>query len=92
MQVGIQHQVLRQRQYAQLDASSETTGVRYMPGVANPAAVQFRQAVHEIVLRAFNPVVHAQVDNLHVLGDRVALHELFRIAMSGTEEQKVDAI
>lgn len=60
--------------------------------VADTASVQFGQAVNEIVFRAFDAVVHTEIDDLHVFGYGMALHELFRIAVSGTEEKEVDLV
>ena len=60
--------------------------------VADAATVQFGQAVNEIVFRAFDAVVHAEVDDLHVFRYGMAFHKLLRVAMSGTEEEKVDLI
>ena len=94
MQVGIQHQVLRQRQYAQLDASSETTGVRYMPGVANPAAVQFRQAVHELPApdrsSRLQPKILAQVDDPHRIGNRRGFQKFAGVAVADAQHQRID--
>ena len=60
--------------------------------VADTASVQFGQAVDEIVFRAFDAVVHTEIDDLHVFGYGMTLHELFRIAVSGTEEKEVDLV
>ena len=92
VQVRIQHQMLGQGQDPQLDAGGETAGVRDVAGVADAAPVQFGQAVNEIVFGAFDPVVHAEVDDLHVFGHAVALHELLRVAVGGTEEEEVDLV
>ena len=63
-----------------------------MSGLADTSSVQFGQAVNEIVFIAFDTVIHAEVDDLHVVGNSMAFHEFLCIAMSGTEEQKVDAV
>ena len=60
--------------------------------VADTASVQFGQAVDEIVFRAFDAVVHTEIDDLHVFGYGMTLHELLRIAVSGTEEKEVDLV
>ena len=48
--------------------------------VADTASVQFGQAVNEIVFRAFDAVVHTEIDDLHVFGYGMTLHELLRDA------------
>ena len=44
------------------------------------------------MFRAFDAVVHTEIDDLHVFGYGMALHELLRIAVSGTEEKEVDLV
>ena len=63
-----------------------------MSGIADTSSVQFRQTVNEIMLVAFDTVIHAEVDDLHVLGYSMAFHELLRVAVGGAEEQKVNAV
>ena len=41
---------------------------------------------------AFDTVVHAKIDDLHIFGYGMAFHELLRIAVGGTEEQQVDLV
>ena len=89
VQVGVQHQMLGQREETQLDTRGEATGVGDMLRLANPTAVQLRKAIDEVVRPVLDAVVHAQVDNLDGGRHLVALHELLRVAVRGTEEEAV---
>ena len=44
------------------------------------------------MFRRSDAVVHRKVDNFQFLGKVVTLHELLRIAVSGTEEKEVDLV
>ena len=56
------------------------------------AAVQFRQAVDEVVVVALDAVVHGEVDNLQLFRYVVAFHEFLRIAVGGAEKEDVDFV
>jgi hypothetical protein len=88
----VQQQILGQWQQAQLNASSKATGIGYMLAMADSAAIQFRQSVYKVMVIALDSVIHAKVNNLQVFRQRMTLHELLGIAMSGTEEQDIDFI
>ena len=88
--VIIQHQVLGERQQPQLYAGGKAARIGYMLCLAGGAAVQFRQAVNEVVVRRGYAVVHGEVDDSQLLGHVVAFEEFSRVAMCRTEKQHVD--
>ena len=92
VQIGVQHQMLRQRQNRQLDTCGETSRIRHMVRATNPTTVQLRKPVHEIMLRPLDPIIHTEIDNLHIRRHRMAFHELSGITMRGAEEQNIDTI
>ena len=60
--------------------------------LARGTAVQFGQAVDEVVVIALDAVVHREVDDFQVFGYVVAFHELARVAVGGTEEEHVNLV
>ena len=87
--VVVQHQVLGQGEQSQLDAGGEAAGVGHVQGGAGGAAVQFRQAVDEVVALGLQPVVHGEVDDPQPFRQVVAFDELARVAVGGAEEEAV---
>ena len=74
----------------QLYAGGKAARIGYMLCLAGGAAVQFRQAVNEVVVRRGYAVVHGEVDDSQLLGHVVAFEELLRVAMCRTEKEYVD--
>ena len=92
MQVVVEHQMFRQGQDGQLDAGGEAARVGHVARLHDLLAVQLGESVDEIMLRALQAIVHREVDDPHVGGHLVALHELACIAMGGTEEKDIDLV
>ena len=84
--------MLSQRKYTQLNTCREATRIGNVTGRTNRPAVQFRQAIDEIVLLALDAVIHRKVDNLDLFRDNVRFHKLPRVAMRRTEEKAIDFI
>ena len=94
---GIDSHVLLQqiqvsgRQQGHLNTGSKTAGVSHMLGLGNLLAVNLRQAIHIVVI-AFDAEVLGEVDNLHVLWNRMFLEERFALAVTEAEEQNIDLV
>ena len=84
--------MLSQRKHAQLNTCREATRIGNVTGRTNRPAVQFRQAIDEIVLLVLDAVIHREVDNLDLFRDNVRFHKLPRVAMRRTEEKAIDFI
>ena len=84
--------MLGQRKKAELNTGSETSRVSHVFAVADRPAVQFGQAVYEVMAVRLDAVVHRKVDDLQVLRNVVTFHELAGIAVCRTEEQYVDRV
>ena len=82
--------MLGERQQPQLYAGGKAARIGYMLCLAGGAAVQFRQAVNEVVVRRGYAVVHGEVDDSQLLGHVVAFEEFSSVAMCRTEKQHVD--
>ena len=87
--VVVQHQVLGQRKQSQLDAGGEATGISYVTGLADSTAVQFGQAVDEVVAFGLQAVVHGEIHYFQSFRQVVAVHELARVAVGSAEEEAV---
>ena len=90
--VIVQHQVLGKREQSQLDAGGKTTRIGNVLRLAGGAAVQFRQAVDEVVLGRGDAVIHREVDDSQLFGYVVAFQELLRVTVCGAEEEYVDFV
>ena len=90
--VVVQHQVLGQGEQAQLDAGGEAAGVGHVHGGAGGAAVQFRQAVDEVVALGLQAIVHGEVDDAQAFRQVVAFDKFARVAVGGAEEEAVHIV
>ena len=81
-----------QRKHTQLDTCCKAPRIGNVVRFANSPAVQFRQAIYEIMLFTLDTVIHRKINNLHVFRDRMRFHEFPGIAMRRTEEKAIDFI
>ncbi len=101
--VALEQSHLGGGQQSELDAGGEAAGIGHMLRLGDAAAVDFGQAIDEVVvlgrrmLRGHHLVgrqteVLRQVDDLHPFGDVVGLHKRLALAMTEAEEHHVDVV